>query len=276
VRPTLASIPDVRTTFLGGWSGAEVMTVLTSENGPRARSRRARAAEADARRETIAAVRPTDPPTAPELVITPKVEEAARLGVSAASIALIARVASIGDVDFNVPKFSEGERRLPIRVRLPETARSNLDAIRGLKVPTANGGDDHPRQRGRHNLPGGLLADLAARPPAPVGDGGRPCRRRGARPGHTGDQRPAHHEEPAEGVERAAFGDVEAMIDMMTGLVMALGAGIFLIYGVMVLLFGSFFKPVTILSALPLSLGGAFPRAAGGGMGLFLPSLIGF
>ena len=63
---------------------------------------------------------------------------------------------------------------------------------------------------------------------------------------------------------------------MMTGLIGALLAGIFLIYGVMVLLFGSFFKPITILSALPLSLGGAFLALLVGGMGLFLPSLIGF
>jgi HAE1 family hydrophobic/amphiphilic exporter-1 len=66
------------------------------------------------------------------------------------------------------------------------------------------------------------------------------------------------------------------MIDMMTGLIGALAAGIFLIFGVMVLLFGSFFKPITILSALPLSLGGAFLALLVGGMGLFLPSLIGF
>src|SRR3546814_13290479 len=39
----------------------------------------------------------------------------------------------------NVAKYSEGERRLPIRVRLPESARTQLDVIRNLQVPTLDG-----------------------------------------------------------------------------------------------------------------------------------------
>jgi multidrug efflux pump subunit AcrB len=38
---------------------------------------------------------------------------------------------------------------------------------------------------------------------------------------------------------------------------MALGAGVLLVYLVLVLLFGGFLQPLTIMSALPLSLGGA-------------------
>ena len=73
MRPLLSSIPDVRTTFLGGWSGAEVMMLLTSENGP---ALERAAAELNKQMRTVkevAAVRPTDPPAAPELVIRPKV-----------------------------------------------------------------------------------------------------------------------------------------------------------------------------------------------------------
>ena len=46
--------------------------------------------------------------------------------------------------------------------------------------------------------------------------------------------------------------------------------------GVLILLFRSFFKPVTILSALPLSIGGAFLALLLTGLQLSLPSLIGF
>jgi len=52
-------------------------------------------------------------------------------------------------------------------------------------------------------------------------------------------------------------------------------AGVALIYGVMVLLFRSFFKPLTILSALPLSLGGCFMALLVTGKALDLPSMIG-
>lgn len=55
----------------------------------------------------------------------------------------------------------------------------------------------------------------------------------------------------------------------------AMLAGIGMIFGVLVLLFRSFFKPVTILAALPLSLAGAFLGLLVTGSELGLPSLIG-
>jgi HAE1 family hydrophobic/amphiphilic exporter-1 len=47
------------------------------------------------------------------------------------------------------------------------------------------------------------------------------------------------------------------MSELFSGFIMALGAGVLLIYLVLVLLFGGFLQPLTIMSALPLSLGGA-------------------
>jgi HAE1 family hydrophobic/amphiphilic exporter-1 len=161
-------------------------------------------------------------------------------------------------------------------VRLPEGARADLNAIRSLQVPTAFGGTttlesvaDITFEGGSSQIKrldrrrqSGAEADLAGG--AALGDAVAKI-----------NALPIMKNLP-EGVRLAPSGDFEAMIDMMTGMMMALAAGIFLIYGVMVLLFGSFFKPITILSALPLSLGGAFLALLIGGMGLFLPSLIGF
>jgi HAE1 family hydrophobic/amphiphilic exporter-1 len=200
MRPTLGSIPDVRTTFLGGWSGAEVMMLLTSENGP---ALQRAATELNKQMRTVkevAAVRPTDPPVAPELVIRPKPEEAARLGVTSQTIASVARVASLATPTSTCRSSARASGGLPIRVRLPEDARADLNAIRNLKVPTATGGVttlesvaditfqagssqikrlDRRRSRGR-SRPGG---------------------RRGAGSGGRQDQRPADHEEPARGRE---------------------------------------------------------------------------
>jgi multidrug efflux pump subunit AcrB len=53
-------------------------------------------------------------------------------------------------------------------------------------------------------------------------------------------------------------GDAEIMRDIFSRFVAALGTGILCIYGVLVLLYNSFLIPVTILAALPLSIGGAF------------------
>ncbi|MBW4964414.1 efflux RND transporter permease subunit, partial [Sulfitobacter sp. CW3] len=52
-------------------------------------------------------------------------------------------------------------------------------------------------------------------------------------------------------------GDAEIMGEVFSGFLMAMGAGIMMVYAVLVLLFGSFLQPLTILFSLPLSVGGA-------------------
>ena len=83
--------------------------------------------------------RTAEAPNTPELVIRPKLDEAARLGVTAQAIARVARIATVGDVDANVPKLNEDERRLPIRVRLPKNVRTDLAPLANLRLPTATG-----------------------------------------------------------------------------------------------------------------------------------------
>ncbi len=59
------------------------------------------------------------------------------------------------------------------------------------------------------------------------------------------------------GVREREVGDKEIMRELFGGFILALGAGVLLVYVVLVLLFGGFLQPLTIMSALPLSLGGA-------------------
>jgi HAE1 family hydrophobic/amphiphilic exporter-1 len=61
-----------------------------------------------------------------------------------------------------------------------------------------------------------------------------------------------------EGITQPLYGDSERMADLFSNFSSAMLAGVGLIFAVMVLLFHSFFKPITILTALPLSLAGAF------------------
>ncbi|HVG47328.1 MAG TPA: efflux RND transporter permease subunit, partial [Rubellimicrobium sp.] len=76
----------------------------------------------------------------PELQITPRLEEAARLGVTTASIAQTLRVATIGDYDAALAKLSLDNRQVPVRVQVSEAAREDLARIGALRVPTAQGG----------------------------------------------------------------------------------------------------------------------------------------
>ena len=52
------------------------------------------------------------------------------------------------------------------------------------------------------------------------------------------------------------------MGELFESFAMAMGAGLLMVYAVLVLLFGSFLQPITILFALPLSIGGAFVALA--------------
>ena len=57
--------------------------------------------------------RPNAAPSGPEIVIRPKFDQAARVGVTVQSIASTARIATLGDVDANVPKLDRGRAAYP-------------------------------------------------------------------------------------------------------------------------------------------------------------------
>jgi multidrug efflux pump subunit AcrB len=58
------------------------------------------------------------------------------------------------------------------------------------------------------------------------------------------------------GVEIKDTGDAEIQGEVNAGFALAMGSGLMMVYGLLVLLFGSFLLPITILLSLPLSIGG--------------------
>src|SRR5690606_26684323 len=75
----------------------------------------------------------------PELVIRPLPERAAELGVTTAAISMATRIATSGDITNNLSKLNLPDRQIPIRVRLTDQARSNIDQIKLLQVPSRFG-----------------------------------------------------------------------------------------------------------------------------------------
>lgn len=276
MRAKLHDIPDARVNLMGGFGSSDVQVILTSDDGALLERTAQKVLQEMTGLNVIANARPAAPPTGPEIVIQPKLDEAARLGVSAADIAAISRVATVGDIDANVAKMSQGERRIPIRIRLPENARTDIDALRGMRIPTLGGGSTRLDS----------VADISfAAGPAKID---RFARKRqltleadlngGAQLGQATaaiNNLPTMKKLPA-GVEPASAGDQQAFIELFTGFGVALATAIFLVYGVLILLFQSFFKPITILSALPLAIGGAMFALLATQLALSLPSLIGF
>ena len=85
---------------------------------------------------------------------------------------------------------------------------------------------------------------------------------------------PALRNLPAS-VKIAELGDAQEMQALFASFGIAMLIGVLCIYGVLVLLFHDFLQPLTILAALPLSIGGAFVALLVTGRALSMPSMIG-
>jgi multidrug efflux pump subunit AcrB len=85
---------------------------------------------------------------------------------------------------------------------------------------------------------------------------------------------PAVHQMPSS-VKLIQTGDAEYAQELASGFGMALLIGVFCVYCVLLLLFKDFLQPITILSAIPLSLGGAFLALLLLRSELDVPSMIG-
>jgi multidrug efflux pump subunit AcrB len=76
-------------------------------------------------------------------------------------------------------------------------------------------------------------------------------------------------------VRELPAGDAEILGEMMASFALAMFAGVLFVYAILVLLFHDFLQPITILAALPLSIGGAFGGLVLTGTALSMPALIG-
>ena len=65
----------------------------------------------------------------PELIIVPRFDLAAQLGVTTAALSQTIRIATIGEIDQNAAKFSLSDRQVPIRVMLPKLSRRDIATI---------------------------------------------------------------------------------------------------------------------------------------------------
>ncbi len=275
IRPRLSAVPDVRFSNQGSFGQAPVSVVLAGENGAALERVQTQLLREMRSLKQVSDPRAAPPPPGPELVVRPRPAEAARLNVDSRTLAQVLRVATIGDIDANVAKFSEGERRLPIRVRVPERARTSLDTIMALRVPTIDGRTTPLSSVAGVSFqagPGKIVrydrerrvsveADLAEG--FVIGDALAAVAKL-----------PVMKHLPA-GVHLASEGASEQIRDLFGGFVIAIVSGIGLTFAVLVLLFKGFFKPAVIMGALPLCLLGAFASLLLFGFALDLPALIG-
>ncbi|MCM8510738.1 efflux RND transporter permease subunit [Acinetobacter bereziniae] len=209
----------------------------------------------------------------PELVIRPDFAKAADLGVTTQNIAETVRIATAGDFDQNLAKLNLSQRQIPIVIKLPLSARQDQDLIKRLMITGSKGPvmlgtiaqvniESGPSQIDRFNRLRNINFNIELND-QPLGDVANAV-----------DQLPTIKNLPPS-VKRTNLGDADVMQQLFESFGLAMLTGVLCIYVVLVLLFKDFLQPITILVALPLSLGGAFVLLLLAKSSFSMPSLIG-
>ena len=252
----LAAIPDIRAFKLNDRGGRDISYSILSRDEEALNLAVARLEEALRGDPALAAVSSEGALPRPEIQISPRIEEAARLGVSTAAIAEAVRVATIGDVDAALAKVGVDNRLIPVRVRLDDAARGDLARIAALRVPTATGASvplsavaevtiaEGPSVVERLNRE--RIATIGANLPPGVPLGVATARF---------NEIVAGVDLP-EGVRIAESGDAEVQQELLASFQNAMVLGLLLVLTVLILLFKSVIQPFTILFSLPLAIGG--------------------
>ncbi|TFW28522.1 efflux RND transporter permease subunit [Massilia horti] len=273
IRTMLDPIPGARFSVGAADTTVKMQLVLRSDD-PVALETAARQVERELRTlRGIGNIRSSAALVRPEIIVRPDYARAADLGVTAAAIGETVRVATAGDYDVALTKMNLSERQVPIRVKLPDAVRADLDAIGRLLVPGARGPvmlanvatismESGPAQIDRLNRSRNVTfeVELSSRSLGEANEEAHAL--------------PAIKNLPAS-VQVAELGDAQEMQNLFASFIIAMLIGVICIYCVLVLLFTDFMQPVTILAALPLSIGGAFVALLITGSALSMPSMIG-
>ncbi|MGB9117553.1 efflux RND transporter permease subunit [Bradyrhizobium sp.] len=272
----LENVPDIRFWFLDENGLRAISLVVTGVDSNIVNNVASELANQMKRIPLIANVISETSLDRPELRIQPRADLAARLGVSTESLSETIRVATIGDVGPALAKFDAGGRQVPIRVQLEDGARGNLEVLDQLRVPLGGG---------RGGVPLSVVADIKLdQGPTSIN---RYDRERQATvaadlvgTAALGDATKKINELPVmkslpKGVTVNPSGDAESLNELSAGFATAITAGLMMVYAVLVLLFGTFLQPITILFSLPLSIGGAIVALLVTGKQLTTPVWIG-
>lgn len=256
-------VPDARIVFLdtnspgGGGSGREISIMLAGSDVELLNETAAQLVEEMKALPGVVAPRIGADLQQPEIIIRPRVDLAAQLGVTTLAISDTIRIATMGATDQNSAKFSLAGRQIPIRVMLPENARRDLANIANLPVRTAGGG----------SVPLSQVADISfsAGPTAiqRYNQSRRVLIGADVASGFTkGQVQPQIEEQtvlaslPA-GISQSAVGADQMSEELATTFPIAVISGVLLVFGVLVLLYQRFMAPLVNMASLTIApLGG--------------------
>lgn len=275
--PQLAAIPDARLNFQnmsGGGQSRDIVVMLASDDPELLDATSAKVEREMQALSVIRDARIDGDLQRPEILIKPKFDMAAQLGVSTSVLSQTIRIATLGDIEQNMAKFSLSDRQVPIRVSLTDTARADADALANLPVPTASGG----------TVPLKVVADVS------FGNGPSKIRRynQTRRTMLVADLNGVEYSVATEainklpsmanlptGVRQVKFGQAEAMEELVTNFVVAMVSGIMLVFAVLVLLYKRVLPPFVNMGSLLLAPLGAAIALILTGHSISMPVYIG-
>jgi multidrug efflux pump subunit AcrB len=254
VVPLMAAIPDARVFFENqqGGGGRDVSIMLAGDD-PVLLEQTAHKVEKEMQGlKILRDARINGDLERPEILIRPKFDMAAQLGVSVVDLSQTIRIATLGDIDQNLAKFSLSDRQVPIRVSLVPESRTNMAMLENLPVPTASGG----------SVPLKVVADIS------FGTGPTKLRRynqtrritleadlNGAEFGTALSaiaKLPTMADLPP-GIKQVKFGQDEAMEELVQNFILAVLAGVMLVFAVLVLLYKRVLPPFVNMGSLLLA-----------------------
>jgi multidrug efflux pump subunit AcrB len=259
--PQLQQIADARVTFAtqsGGFgSGRDISVMLSGSDPVKLQGAAQTLVEQMRGIPGVVAPRLAADLKRPELVVVPRLDLAAQLGVTTASLSQTIRIATLGEIDQNAAKFSLSERQVPIRVILPAKSRQDLSTIENLPVPTASGGSvplkrvaeikfgAGPTQIQRYNQARRIFVGADLGPGQVKG------------PIMEAIQNLPIMKNLPTGVSNAPVGEDKWQGEMINSFIVAVVSGIFLVFAVLVLLYKRFVSPLVNMASLLLApLGG--------------------
>jgi multidrug efflux pump subunit AcrB len=275
IETRIATIPDVRMRFLNSRGGRDLTFAVLGTDGEAAQAAADAIMREMAQGGSFVATSSDSAAMRPELRLNVLTDEAAMLGVSAATIASTMRISTTGDVDDRLANFIDQSRQVPIRVVLEEQARGKLEILQTLSVPAEGG----------RTLPLTAVADITFDETVAAIE--RLDRQRrieigadmaeGLTSGQGLERLTQLQSVKAlpDGLRVQTTGDSDTEGDIFESFAVAMGAGIMLVLIVLILLFKSVVVPWTIIASLPLSIGGVAIALAVSGHAVSLPVVIG-
>ncbi|HEX8049284.1 efflux RND transporter permease subunit [Rhizobium sp.] len=273
IRQALSILPGLRVEVGSGGNGTKLDITLASDDAGVLDSASTALEEQLRTLRGIGAVTSTAARQAPEIQIAPDFARAAALGITSNAIASAVRVATNGEYSSDLPKLTLSQRQIPIVVRFSPETRTSLDDIKTMRVAGTNGSVDlgsiadiriggSPSEIDRIDRMRNVTVSVELNGRI-LGDVNREAQALSA----------LRHLPP--GVTLVEQGELQRSSELFQSFGLAMAIGVFCIYAVLVLLFHDFLQPLTLLMALPLSLGGALVPLVVTGTSFSMAAVIG-